>query len=467
MKRILSHAERMAQFNKQAQEATRQAKNPPVTQNKKNDSLQGIKKKLAEMGYQILDEQALEEIIGKDTSLQLDKLSILSEKGVITLNEQELDKSKPKAPVVFSISEADIPQTETSQNEQAPTKEEKDEKEDKKEETLNRIQQIKQKQEEKKADDQSNPKPRQPSQDTSSTSKEEVKEEVKEEEVKKEAENKPTTEPTNKEILQEIKAKNFAKKYTQSLTQWCQKNINKETKQAKRKIKSAQSIKTNSEEETQIEVTPLNPKDTKRGDKGAIYKIKKSPQKDHVDITLGSAEPGKPLNYDYFYALVKAAHDSGADTIEFNNIKTPEFRDKLLAAALQFKMKLKNPPGVINLDATHIQSIPPGCRHYLELHNERAKKALQEMGKQITPEKGTKFGTGPKAEERTHAEKVWIESKMEMEKARKAIKAREGMEKRLNSPSDADYDQHPENYVKSQNNNKQKKRYIPRQRNSR
>lgn len=425
--------------------------------NKKNKFLQNIKKELANKGYQILDEQALEEIIGKDTSLQLDKLSILSEKGVISLDEQELDNSKPKAPVVFSISEADIPQTETAQNEQAPTQEKKNEKE----ETLNRIQQIKKQQEEKKAAEQSEPKPQQPLQDTSSTPKEEIKEEE-----KKEAENKPTIEQTNKEILQEIKAKNFAKKYTQSLTQWCQKNINKETKQAKRKIKSAQTTITNSEEETQIEIAPLNPKEAKRGDKGAIYKIKKSPKKDHVDITLGSAEPGKPLNYDYFYALVKAAHDSGADTIEFNNIKTPEFRDKLLAAALQFKMKLKNPPGVINLDAAHIQSIPPGCRHYLELHNERAKKALQEMGKQITPEKGTKFGTGPKAEERTHAEKVWIESQNMMRKLQNATKSYDKMKKEANSPSDADYDQHPENYVKNQNN-KQKKRYTPRRGNSR
>ena len=67
------------------------------------------------------------------------------------------------------------------------------------------------------------------------------------------------------------------------------------------------------------------------------------------------------------------------------NIKTPEFRDKLLAAALQFKMKLKNPPGVINLEAKHLQSIPPGCKHYLELHNERAKTALKEKGRQILP----------------------------------------------------------------------------------
>ena len=348
MIKILSYAERMAQLRKQAQEATQQAKNLPNPQKKKNDSLKNTKKKLEDMGYQILDEQALEEIIGKDTSLQLNKISILSERGVITLNEQELDNSKPKAPVTFSISEADIPQTETEENKQTPTKEEK---KDKKEETLNRLQKIKEQQEKKNKSPKSEKK------------------------------------STNKEVSQEIQAQKFTKKYEQSLTQWCQKNINKKTKQAKREIKTVRKTTTNLEEETQIEISPINSKDAKRGDKGAIYKIKKSPKKDHIDITLGSSEPGKPLNYDYFYALVKAARDSGADTIEFNNIKTPEFRDKLLAAALQFKMTLKNPPGVINLNATHIQSIPPGCRHYLELHNERTKIEIKEKGKKIIPQK--------------------------------------------------------------------------------
>ena len=72
------------------------------------------------------------------------------------------------------------------------------------------------------------------------------------------------------------------------------------------------------------------------------------------------------------------------------------------------------------------------------------------MGKQITPEKGSKFGTGPKAEDRTHTEKVFIESEIAQIKAKKAEKARIAMEKRLNFPSLEDYDQHPEKYIKSQ-----------------
>ena len=115
-----------------------------------------------------------------------------------------------------------------------------------------------------------------------------------------------------------------------------------------------------------------------------------------------------------------------------------------MAAALQFKMKLKNPPGVINLEAEHLQTIPPGCRQYLEKHNEAVKKALRERGKEIIPEKGQKYGTGPRAEDRTHAEIEAIESEQMMEKYRRADKRRQEWEEELNSPSTAEYDQHPE-----------------------
>ena len=210
----------------------------------------------------------------------------------------------------------------------------------------------------------------------------------------------------------------------------------------------------------EIEVRPLSPIARKRGDAGAVYMVKKAPQPDKIDVTVKNPEAGKPLSYDYFYALVKAARDNGTDTIEFNNIRTPEFRDKLLAAALQFKMKLKNPPGVINLAAEHLQSIPPGCRQYLTKHNEAAKKALQKMGREIVPEKGTKFGQGPKAEERTHTEKVFIESTQMEEKLAKTERFMRQQEKRVNSPSTAEYDQNPErgNRDPSKRNNKRNRK---------
>ena len=80
------------------------------------------------------------------------------------------------------------------------------------------------------------------------------------------------------------------------------------------------------------------------------------------------------------------------------------------------------------------------------------------MGKQITPEKGSKFGTGPKAEERSHAEKEFIESEIARLKAQKAEQARIKKEKRSNAPSQEDYDQHPERYIQNQ-----KRRFKPRE----
>lgn len=474
MGKILSHAERMALFQKQAQEATQQAKHSLDRQNKTSTSLQKIKKSLEDLGYQILDEKILEEIIGKDTSLQFEKISILTEKNAIKLNEHELNNTQTRSPVIFSISEAETPQIQNQQEQKnsftqssktfsvseteitprVPQKQSQETHSSKTEETLQRIRKIEEerlkhiKGEENSQEVKSEPSNETP-QETQKTFEEKNKEKtIKEEQIK------PTPQ-------KEIKAENkkeplisqpspFEEKYAQSLKKWCQKTTDKKTGKNKREIKSIQTTTTNLEEETKIEIAPLSPIAAKRGDNGAIYKIKKNNKKNQTDVTLGSREPGQPLNYDYFYALVKAAHDSGADTIEFNNIKTPEFRDKLLAAALQFKMKLKNAPGVINLEAKHLQSIPPGCRHYLELHNEKAKKALKEMGQQITPEKGEKFGDGPKAEERTHAEKESIESQIAMEKAQKAERAREKLEKEINSPSSADYDQHPEKYIKNQ-----------------
>ena len=476
--KILSKAEREAAYKKQAQEATKNAQKRQSNNADKSNSLEKIKTTLQKMGYNILNEDILKETIGTDNSLQFEKISILIEKGAINLNEQELNNTQPRSPIIFSISEAEIPQIQNqqeqdnntltkspkvfrvSETEFTPNKQPQKQFEEeythssKTEETLQRIRKIEEERlnrtkEEKEETPQETPK--HISNETADEAPKAIEEKTKEEKIQPAPkEDKEDTKSANPKEPPVSQPSSFEQKYTQSLEKWCQKTTDKKTGKMKREIKSVQKTAHNSEEETKIEITPLSPIAEKRGDNGAIYKIKKSNKKNQTDVTLGSREPGKPLNYDYFYALVKAAHDSGADTIEFNNIKTPEFRDKLLAAALQFKMKLKNAPGVINLEAKHLQSIPPGCRHYLELHNEKAKKALKEMGQQITPEKGTKFGNGPKAEERSHAEKEFIESEIAQIKAQKAEQARIKMEKRANTPSQEDYDQHPEKYVKNQ-----------------
>ncbi len=450
--KILSKAERDAALKKQAEEATQRANQSPADEKKKTFAFEKIKDSLQKMGYVIKDEEGLKEIIGSDTSLKYDKIGILAERDIISLNEEELDKTPPKRPVIFSISEADIPAPQEQHTQKSKPQHKQEEVQTSKQETRAHIHKIEeQKEKQSKEQTSTNKSGKKEENQQTTTSEERERERDTDTQQEKEKENKKEEKiKSDKKPSPQKETSSFEKKYAQSLEQWCQKNTDKKTGKIKREVKEVQQTIINSEKETQIKIAPLSPIAAKRGDSGAIYKIKKGSRPNQTDVTLGSSEPGKTLNYDYFYALVKAAHDSGADTIEFNNIKTPEFRDKLLAAALQFKMKLKNPPGAINLDAPHLQSIPPGCRHYLELHNASVKKALREMGKQITPEKGTKFGTGPKAEDRTHTEKEFIEAEIAQIKSKKAEQARIAMEQRLNSPSQEDYDRHPEKYIKSQ-----------------
>lgn len=480
--RVLSKEEREAEFKKKAVEATRKANTAAKPSNKPN-ALAQIRKHLHKLGYIITDDAALAQVIGDSKTLKHDQIALLSEKGIISLNEAELEAPAPEltephsttipfvndvlnptfenaytdsfasgqphltqneelkpAPkiTVFSISEA--------LNEPAPVK----------------TQQL----------PTPSPKPRKvsvsvnefPQDQPATVTPNEIvitpqKAEERIEEIIFRRENKQTKpeEITEKPGTQKIapqekntsdieaKEPEWVKGYPESLKKYCQTSVDKKTGQPRREIKEVRVEKDDHNQpiKVEVEVKPLSPIARKRGDVGATYTIQKNANPEKLDITVKSAEPGKPLNYDYFYALVKAARDNGADTIEFNNIRTPEFRDKLLAAALQFKMKLKNPPGAIDMSAQHLDTIPPGCRQYLEKHNEAVKKALQKQGKEIIPPQGQKFGEGPRAEERTHAEKVYIESLQEEEKLKRAERHMREQEKRANSPSTADYDQNP------------------------
>lgn len=414
--KILSKAEREAEAKNRAQAAVKKAKAPQ----KDTNTAEKIKEQLQRLGYQINDELALQNLPVKDGKLQFEQIRILSERGAISLNTDELEKPSPAPqkpaqtqtqPKIFSISEAEEAEPVVQKQIQAT--------------------------------------PTAPTAPTPPTTEQRLEGLKKSLEQKTKASQQPAPQKKNQGSTDKRDEKNkepaWVKNYPEALKQWCDKNVDKKTGQPKRKITEIRSgLDDTQQPSVDIEIAPISPIAHKRGDHGAIYTIKKSPQPEKLDVTVKNKEPGQPLNYDYFYALVKAAHDNGADTIEFNNIRTPEFRDKLLTAALQFKMKLKNPPGVINLEAEHLQTIPPGCRQYLEKHNEAVKKALRERGKEIIPEKGQKYGTGPRAEDRTHAEIEAIESEQMMEKYRRADKRRQEWEEELNSPSTAEYDQHPE-----------------------
>lgn len=97
--KVLSKAERENQYRKQADAATRKAASPNT--DKRQATLRKIKERLQQLNYIINDEKALEEIIGDDNKLNLDKIGILSERGIISLNEKELEAETPQIEFSF------------------------------------------------------------------------------------------------------------------------------------------------------------------------------------------------------------------------------------------------------------------------------------------------------------------------------------------------------------------------------
>ena len=97
--KVLSKAERENQYRKQADAATRKAASPNT--DKRQATLRKIKERLQQLNYVINDEKALEEIIGDDNKLNLDKIGILSERGIISLNEKELEAETPQIEFSF------------------------------------------------------------------------------------------------------------------------------------------------------------------------------------------------------------------------------------------------------------------------------------------------------------------------------------------------------------------------------
>ena len=180
--------------------------------------------------------------------------------------------------------------------------------------------------------------------------------------------------------------KNWRKTYPQALDNWCKKRISKVTHQPQREIKEQKPLINQKNQKYGIEITvgPISPIDKKRGDEGVIYSLKETPEKDKLDMTLTGKNPNKVPDYDYFYALVEAASKNGIDTIEFKNIKSPEFQYKLLAAAKNFKMKLINPPAPQNIDlkAEYIKSLPPSAQNYLSNYANSDKQTQTENAAQ-------------------------------------------------------------------------------------
>lgn len=170
---------------------------------------------------------------------------------------------------------------------------------------------------------------------------------------------------TNENSLPAVIENKWADSWIQPLQDWCDKDIDN----AGKPKRSLTTIKAD-DKAAVVEIKPSadyakeNPTD-----KGANYTFQKTDKEDVVDVTLSNSE-GNPLHYEYFRHLMETAKKNGVGIIAFDeNIKTDEFRDKLLAAALEYGMQLKNAPVKINYNAPYLKDLPSAVKIKLGIHN--------------------------------------------------------------------------------------------------
>lgn len=170
---------------------------------------------------------------------------------------------------------------------------------------------------------------------------------------------------TNEKNLPAVIENKWADSWIQPLQDWC--DTDKDSKGAPKR--SLTTIKAD-DKSAVVEIKPSadfakeNP-----NDKGANYSFQKTDKEDVVDVTLSNPE-GNPLHYEYFRHLMETAKKNGVGIIAFDeNIKTDEFRDKLLAAALEYGMQLKNAPVKINYNAPYLKDLPSAVKIKLGIHN--------------------------------------------------------------------------------------------------
>lgn len=178
--------------------------------------------------------------------------------------------------------------------------------------------------------------------------------------------------------------RSFADKWLKPLQEHCQKDKDKDG-QPKRNVRLVQADKNSAI----IDVVPT-PKHTEQNptDEGVRYSFKKLDNKGNVDINMGSKN-GQPLDYEYFRMMMEANRKNGIKVIAFNNIKTEEFRDKLLAAAVEFDMKVMGAPQKININAPYLKTLPNKVKIKLGIYNGDIKptKTAEEIKKTLHKEK--------------------------------------------------------------------------------
>ena len=230
------------------------------------------------------------------------------------------------------------------------------------------------------------------------------------EKIKKIKEEKQSTE-TKKETVN-TDERSWQEKYLDAITDISDRDIDKKSDKKRRICKG--KIK---DKALDIELTP-NPETKKRYEKPARYEFQESEQKNKIDVKV------KAKQYKDFFILFKAAKQNGVDCIEFNQTQTEEFRTLALAAALSLGLKVKNEPGLINMNAECLEHMPPRAKEALEKHNQSIRKRVERNKERLkkNPIRGRllpKDDTVVNAADRSPEEQLEIENKLKAEKAAK------------------------------------------------
>ena len=156
----------------------------------------------------------------------------------------------------------------------------------------------------------------------------------------------------------------FADKWIKPLKEHCQKDLDRNGR-PKRTVTAVKA----DQQSVIVDVIPSeayaaeNPQDG-----GARYSFEKTDNRGSVKVDMGSKD-GNPLNYEYFRMMMEANRKNGIKVIAFKDIQTDEFRDKLLAAALEFDMKVKDAPEKVNVNAPYLKTLPNKVKIKLGIYN--------------------------------------------------------------------------------------------------
>ncbi len=216
---------------------------------------------------------------------------------------------------------------------------------------------------------------------------------------------------TKKEAV-DTDERSWQEKYLESMTEISDRDIDKKSNKKRRICKG--EIKNKA---LDVELTP-NPENKKRYEKPARYEFQESEQKNKIDVKV------KAKQYKDFFILFKAAKQNGVDCIEFNQTQTQEFRTLALAAALSLGLKVKNEPGLVDMNAEYLEYIPPRAKEALEKHNQNIRKRVEKNKQRLknNPIRGrllAKDDTRVDAASRTPEEQQKIEDTIKAVKAAK------------------------------------------------